>query len=338
MTGAARVEGRRRAHRGRASRAAPAAAATSLPGKVLMRLEPHAIGAARRAPGARQRRDLGDERQDDDGGDGRGDPRTRRARASSTTAPARTWRAASRARCCRPRAAATRLAGDTGLFEVDEFWLGQVVDELRAARAAAREPLPRPARPLRRARHDRRPLGRRVRAHGRRPRPQRRRPDRRRPRPRARRRRGGRAACRSSASRTTRSPCARCSTPPTPSTAAAAGRRTATTRSTSGTSAATTATTAAPTARSRRSRPRDVVLEGVRGARFTLRTPAGERAVALPLPGLYNVYNALGAAALALALGAVARRRRRRPGRGLARVRPGRDGRASATASCRSCS
>src|SRR6185436_12921457 len=25
----------------------------------------------------------------------------------------------------------TRLSGDTGLFEVDEFWLGQVVDELR---------------------------------------------------------------------------------------------------------------------------------------------------------------------------------------------------------------
>jgi UDP-N-acetylmuramyl tripeptide synthase len=48
----------------------------------------------------------------------------------------------------------------------------------------------------------------------------------------------------------------------------------------------------------------DVALEGVRGARFTLRTPAGERHIALPLPGLYNVYNALGAAALALALGA----------------------------------
>jgi lipid II isoglutaminyl synthase (glutamine-hydrolysing) len=48
----------------------------------------------------------------------------------------------------------------------------------------------------------------------------------------------------------------------------------------------------------------DIVLEGVRGARFTLRTPQGDRAIALPLPGLYNVYNALGAAALALALGA----------------------------------
>jgi UDP-N-acetylmuramyl tripeptide synthase len=49
---------------------------------------------------------------------------------------------------------------------------------------------------------------------------------------------------------------------------------------------------------------RDISLEGVRGARFTLHTPAGEREIALPLPGLYNVYNALGAAALALALGA----------------------------------
>jgi lipid II isoglutaminyl synthase (glutamine-hydrolysing) len=47
-----------------------------------------------------------------------------------------------------------------------------------------------------------------------------------------------------------------------------------------------------------------IVLQGVRGARFTLHTPAGEKEIALPLPGLYNVYNALGAAALALALGA----------------------------------
>jgi UDP-N-acetylmuramyl tripeptide synthase len=49
---------------------------------------------------------------------------------------------------------------------------------------------------------------------------------------------------------------------------------------------------------------RDVVLDGVRGARFTLSTPDGDAAVALPLPGLYNVYNAVGAAALALTLGA----------------------------------
>lgn len=44
-------------------------------------------------------------------------------------------------------------------------------------------------------------------------------------------------------------------------------------------------------------------LEGTRGARMTLRTPVGDADVRLGLPGLYNVYNALGAAALALALG-----------------------------------
>jgi lipid II isoglutaminyl synthase (glutamine-hydrolysing) len=45
-----------------------------------------------------------------------------------------------------------------------------------------------------------------------------------------------------------------------------------------------------------------VRLEGVRSARFLLRTPAGEAEVTLALPGLYNVYNALAAAALASAL------------------------------------
>jgi lipid II isoglutaminyl synthase (glutamine-hydrolysing) len=48
---------------------------------------------------------------------------------------------------------------------------------------------------------------------------------------------------------------------------------------------------------------RDVRLEGVHAARFRLETPAGAAEVALPLPGLYNVYNALGAAALGVALG-----------------------------------
>jgi UDP-N-acetylmuramyl tripeptide synthase len=49
---------------------------------------------------------------------------------------------------------------------------------------------------------------------------------------------------------------------------------------------------------------RDIALRGVRSARFTLSTPAGNRDVELPLPGLYNVYNALGAAALSMQLGA----------------------------------
>jgi UDP-N-acetylmuramyl tripeptide synthase len=49
---------------------------------------------------------------------------------------------------------------------------------------------------------------------------------------------------------------------------------------------------------------RDIELRGVRAARFTLTTPAGERPIELALPGLYNVYNALGAAALSMQLGA----------------------------------
>ena len=67
----------------------------------------------------------------------------------------------------------------------------------------------------------------------------------------------------------------------------------------------------------------DVELRGIRSAAFTLR----ERRVELPLPGLYNVYNALGAAALTLSLGVAARRRRRRPAGRRARLRPRRDAR-----------
>jgi UDP-N-acetylmuramyl tripeptide synthase len=44
-------------------------------------------------------------------------------------------------------------------------------------------------------------------------------------------------------------------------------------------------------------------LEGTRGVSFLMRTPGAEADVAVPLPGLYNVYNALGASALCLALG-----------------------------------
>jgi UDP-N-acetylmuramyl tripeptide synthase len=47
-----------------------------------------------------------------------------------------------------------------------------------------------------------------------------------------------------------------------------------------------------------------VVLDGLRGARMTLRLPSTTVDVRLPLPGLYNVYNALAAAALTTALGA----------------------------------
>jgi UDP-N-acetylmuramyl tripeptide synthase len=47
----------------------------------------------------------------------------------------------------------------------------------------------------------------------------------------------------------------------------------------------------------------DVALHGTQSASFGLITPAGRVDVALPLPGLYNVYNALAAAALCVSLG-----------------------------------
>jgi UDP-N-acetylmuramyl tripeptide synthase len=49
---------------------------------------------------------------------------------------------------------------------------------------------------------------------------------------------------------------------------------------------------------------REVHLEGMSGASLALHTPAGRIDARLRLPGLYNVYNALGATALSLELGA----------------------------------
>ncbi len=48
---------------------------------------------------------------------------------------------------------------------------------------------------------------------------------------------------------------------------------------------------------------RAVELDGLDGSRVELSTPSGATPVALPLPGLYNVYNACAAATLCLALG-----------------------------------
>jgi UDP-N-acetylmuramyl tripeptide synthase len=46
-----------------------------------------------------------------------------------------------------------------------------------------------------------------------------------------------------------------------------------------------------------------IELRGMNGSRTTVRTPAGEIEIELPLPGLYNVYNALAAVATSIALG-----------------------------------
>ncbi|HUZ81194.1 MAG TPA: Mur ligase family protein [Gaiellaceae bacterium] len=48
---------------------------------------------------------------------------------------------------------------------------------------------------------------------------------------------------------------------------------------------------------------RDIELHGLDGAAFTLDAPEGTARVELAVPGLYNVYNALGAGSLALTLG-----------------------------------
>jgi lipid II isoglutaminyl synthase (glutamine-hydrolysing) len=48
-----------------------------------------------------------------------------------------------------------------------------------------------------------------------------------------------------------------------------------------------------------------IELEGMTGARVAVRTPEGELDIHLPLPGLYNVYNALAALAAARDLGVV---------------------------------
>ncbi len=47
-----------------------------------------------------------------------------------------------------------------------------------------------------------------------------------------------------------------------------------------------------------------IQLDGMSGSRLSLRTPAGTADLRLPLPGLYNVYNAAAAAAAAMELGA----------------------------------
>jgi lipid II isoglutaminyl synthase (glutamine-hydrolysing) len=46
-----------------------------------------------------------------------------------------------------------------------------------------------------------------------------------------------------------------------------------------------------------------ISLDGTRRSSFELSTPVGNANIELPLPGLYNVYNALGAASLCLGLG-----------------------------------
>ena len=71
----------------------------------------------------------------------------------------------------------------------------------------------------------------------------------------------------------------------------------------------------------------EISLDGMSGSTVAVRTPRGELGLELPLPGLYNVYNALAALAAGLELGVDPQRGgggARRRARGL---RPGRDDR-----------
>ena len=104
--------------------------ASSAPGKVLMRLDPRAIEDARRAPAARQRARLGHERQDDDGRDGRRDPRARRRGARAQPGGREHGRRDRHRRCSPRRARGGRIAGELGLFEVDELWLDSLAAQL----------------------------------------------------------------------------------------------------------------------------------------------------------------------------------------------------------------
>ena len=132
-------------------------------------------------------------------------------------------------------------------------------------------------------------------------------------------------AASTSASTTTRSRCPSSSTRRTPSTAAAAGTPTPT----SAVYLAHLGHYRCPNCGQERPTP-DGRGHATSSCAASAAPPSrcdGARAVELPLPGLYNVYNALGAAALSLSARRRARRRRRRPGGRRARVRPRRDAR-----------
>ena len=205
------------------------------PGKAALEARSGSRRPARRAAAVGLRDRLRDERQDHDGGDGGRDPApppsrsrtTRRARISCPGSPRR----------CSPR---------RGPSSGCSRWTRPPCRRSRADQAARRVPrksLPRPARPLRRARARRRAL-----AGGRRDAPSHRHARRQRGRPPGRRARARAAPAPSRSASTIRgSRARRSSMPPTRSTASSAARRTSTRRPTS----VTSATTAVPPAGTR---------------------------------------------------------------------------------------
>ena len=255
------------------------------------------------------------------------------ARASSTTARARTWPAASPPRCWTRHAGGVSPATSGCSRSTSSGWTAS--SESSAAGAAAGQPVPRPARPLRRAGDDRRPLGRGGRrgagAH-----------DARRSTPTTRWSPTSAAIApgrrRTSASRTTRWRCRGCSTRPTPSTAGAAARRTATTPSSWATSAATTATPAARRGPAPQVAAAGVVLDGVRGrALHAAHAGDGERSRRAPPARPLQRLQRAGRGGAGAGAGRVAGRRRRRARGGLRPPSGAPRPCAWAAATCRSC-
>ena len=280
--------------------------------------------AARRPPAARERGDLRHQRQDDDRGDG-----LRRCSSAAGTrlvhnrAGANMVGGVASALAAAARRGGRSVDGDLGLFEVDEFWLAPVVEELepralllsnlfrdqldrygeldtiadRWAELVARRGRPLPARAQRR-----RPAGRRPRAAP----------------------AGALYFGVEDASLALPGAPARLRLQALPPLRARLRLRDRLPRPPRPLPLPQLRPARAP---SPQVVARDVELHGIRSAAFTLSPTGAERRVELPLPGLYNVYNALGAAALCLALRGARGRDRElaRPRR--ARVRARRDDR-----------
>ena len=88
------------------------------------------------------------------------DPRRSRRARSCTTGRAPTWRAAWPARCWTPRAAAGASTATSGSSRSTSSGSSRSWPSSQPRALLLGQPVPRPARPLRRARDDRRPLGR----------------------------------------------------------------------------------------------------------------------------------------------------------------------------------
>ena len=277
-----------------ASRATGRGGGTTLPGRVLTALAPDAPRRLAAAPPARLRRSS--------------PPRTARRRPARCSprccAGACSWRATApapisppasprRSRCARPPSA------ELGLFECDEAALPAIADQLAPERDRPRQPLPRPARPLRRARARRGALARA----GREPRRRRRRsssPPTTRSRPRS--PRAIRPSC-ATASTIPRSPCAAAPHAADARFCVRCGHaydyRAVYVGHLSDYACPNCGNARAPLDLAARA----IDLRGLDGTAFDLCRGDERVRVELALPGLYNVENALAAAALAVVLG-----------------------------------